>query len=163
MVLQKTHQKSSKLAKRVLKEIENLKGHELYVSMKFAIHLNMLQKLVRARYLENDTDSEHVKLRSKFLRHRKAALEICNRNIELTINEFALIGLRSAASFNEDFSEELPDFYGTRTSMELTEIEFIRYLVDEAIEYRFLILKRSGRFYDDNYDDYNGYEASQFI
>lgn len=126
------YERTHALAKEALRQLEEYSKEERYTIIKLSIHVNIMVRLLRARYfdLEDMDDPEALEnLDSVFSMHFDAVIDICE-NGNFPIHRAIAIIRKGIFTKDHELMEE-----GFKVLKKLKEYDLHRMLEDEAKEY----------------------------
>jgi len=87
----KSYIQSCFIAEKLLKNLKKYIEHERYPYIELAIHMNVITKLVRAKYNDNIDKNDYKKLEGEFFKYTDTARLLCKREKLLDIQGMILV------------------------------------------------------------------------
>ena len=136
----KTYREVISFAQKTLLRLEDFSDNKLYGGIQLALHMNMLVRLIRAKFSEIKGAEEFNGLTETFMHHYNSALEICNRDTEKFVIPLSMLAIRYGVFVmdNEKIGEGLD-------KLDYTEnLHLQKLLKDELKEYEHLAKESAG-------------------
>ena len=132
----KTYKQTLKLAKRALLELEDfVDDYSKYcVVIKLVVHINVLLRLLRAKFAEVKDAHEMDKLKEMFVFHYEAALELCSSDKKSFAISLEIITMRLKIFLAEN--DAIASAYSLPASIKIPELH--RLFENEISGYEFL-------------------------
>jgi len=144
-VYERSYEQSYILAERCLKRIEEFSDGKAYTNIKVSVHIDMLQRLIRAKLDDIFKPSAKTleKMQKMFKTHYDALLEICNVDIDKYSILLEVAKFRNGVFFaDNDVFDKIPtkDSFAEKTT---DSMELLRILQEEVEEYQYLSRKQA--------------------